>query len=220
MYKLIIIITLFLSRSPSYQLAAKKKFNDGKEAPLADPEPTSDISNQNVSAGCSTNITTNSSAVTTTTGANGRPILLNEFMKQPANRALQNVQGNDSASSSPLAQNAPIDLSNFTILPPSLQSLNGNPTKNRRTEKDRKIVLYILAPDDGHRPEKDVLHSVFTELRNNYASRGFELQLADVHDNGSDLNFLDGSQWANSGPLEARGGHQLAAICLAEISRK
>lgn len=197
-------------------MAAKKKFNDGKEAPLADPEPTSDISNQNVPAG------TNSTAVatTTTTGANGRPALSNEFARQPANRAIQNVQGIDSTASSPLAQNAPIDLSNFNLLPPSLQSLNGNPTKNRRTEKDRKIVLYILAPDDGHRPEKDVLHSVFTELRDNYSSRGFELQLADVHDNGSDQNFLDASQWASCGPLEARGGHQLAATCLAEISRK
>lgn len=202
---------MFLSRSPSYQLAAKKKFNDGKEAPLADPEPTSDISNQNVPAGCSTN---------STTITNGRPVLLNEFAKQPANRAIQNIQGGDSASSSPLAQNAPIDLSNFNLLPPSLQSLNGNPSKNRRNEKDRKIVLYILAPDDGHRPEKEVLNLVFTELRDNYSSRGFELQLADVHDNGSDQNFLDAVQWASCGPLEARGGHQLAATCLAEISRK
>lgn len=200
-------------------MAAKKKFNDGKEAPLADPEPTSDISNQNFPAG-STNTNTNSNAVTTTTSANGRPVLTNEFAKQAANRAIQNVQGGDSASSSPLAQNAPIDLSNINLLPPSLQSLNGNPTKNRRTEKDRKIVLYILAPDDGHRPEKDVLNAVFTELRDNYASRGFELQLADVHDNGSDTNFLDASQWASCGPLEARGGHQSAATCLAEISRK
>lgn len=199
-------------------MAAKKKFNDGKEAPLADPEPTSDISNQNVAASC-TNTNTNSSAFTTATGANGRPVLFNDFAKQAANRAIQNVQGGDSASNSPLTQNAPVDLSNLNLLPPNLQSLNGNPTKNRRTEKDRKIVLYILAPDNGHRPEKDVLQSVFTELRDNYASRGFELQLVDVHDNGSDANFLNASRWALSGPLEARGGHQLAATCLAEISR-
>lgn len=54
LYILIRAIIYFISsfRSPSYQLSSKvkkEKANDLKEAPLADPEPTSDISHQNTS---------------------------------------------------------------------------------------------------------------------------------------------------------------------------
>lgn len=104
------------------------------------------------------------------------------------------------------------------FLPQNLLPLNGNPSKNRRTEKDKKIVLYILAADDEHKLEKSILHSLHQELQTIYAYRGFEIQLSDMHD-ASDSNFLNATKWQN-GPNEAKGGHHLSASCLAEISSK
>lgn len=148
---------------------------------------------------------------------------MGDFSKPPASKAFQCLQS-DSAGNSPLTLSAPCDLPSVSapqqqLLPQNLQSLNGNPSKNRRTQKDRKIVLYILAADDGHQLEKSALQMVYKELKEAYACRGFELQLSDVHDR-SDSNFLDATGWINSGPLEAKGGHHLAATCLAEISSK
>lgn len=196
--------------SPSYQLATKNKnkLNDSKEAPLADPEPTSDISNQNATF-----------ALPSAKNGCTKPEPLGDFAKPPSFKALQNIQS-DSAVSSPLTLTAPCDLpgSPLLLLPPNLQSLNGNPSKNRRTEKDRKIVLYILAPDDGHKLEKSILHAVYDELKHKYACREFEVQLSDAHEQ-CDNSFLEAHCWMLGGPLEARGGHHLATTCLAEISR-
>lgn len=187
---------------------------------MADPEPTSDISNNPIAAGGG--------------GSNGgRPEPLGDLSKPPPNRLLQGVQI-DSASDSPQTLTPPCDLptvvgSPLQLLPPNLLPLNGNPTKNRRSERDRKIVLYILAPDNGHRAEKAVLQSVYDDLRQSYACRGFELQLADVHDRGgggegedaaANINYVDARQWVADGPLESRGGHHLATTCLSEISSK
>lgn len=44
------------------------------------------------------------------------------------------------------------------------------------------------------------------------------MQLCDAHER-SEGSCLDVESWINDGPLEARGGHQKAAPCLAEISR-
>lgn len=67
---------LFFS-SPSYQLV-KKKLDDSKEAPLADPEPTSDISNQNIPSTYNGNI--------------NRPEAIIEHSRLPSHKVLQSVQ--------------------------------------------------------------------------------------------------------------------------------
>lgn len=206
---------LFFS-SPSYTLAKSKKLNGSKEAPLADPEPTSDISNQ--LAHNQVPASNNGSA------PSNRPDPLGDLTKPLSSKALQSV-ASDSLSNSPLTLNAPCDLpgsvdikSRLQQLPQSLQPLHGAPSKNRRTERDRKVVLYILAADDGHRSEKAILRSAYNELATSFAARGYEVQLCDAHErnNGS---CLDVASWIIDGPLEARGGHQRAAPCLAEISR-
>lgn len=118
--------------------------------------------------------------------------------------------------------NAPCDLpfvapTNQQILPKNLSLIYGKPTQNRRTEKDRKIVLYILAADDSHKNEKLVLNSLYEELQVYCECRGFELQLCDAHAKCD--NFLDPTCWIDE-PLEARGGHHLAVECLSEILSK
>lgn len=130
----------------------------------------------------------------------------------------------DSTSSSPLALNAPCDIpasgpttstSNQQILPTNLTPIYGTPIQNRRTENERKIVLYVLAADDEHKDEKNVLSDMYEELREYSACRGFELQMIDAHEQSH--NFLDPMCWVDE-PLEARGGHHLAAQCLSEIA--
>lgn len=119
-----------------------------------------------------------------------------------------------------MAVDAPCTLStdestNQQALPTNLLPIFGKPALNRRTENDRKIVLYILAADELHSNEKNVLSSLYAELEQYSQSRGFELQLSDLHEKCDD--FLNPKCWVEE-PLEARGGHHLAAACLSEIS--
>jgi hypothetical protein len=70
----------------------------------------------------------------------------------------------------------------------------------------------------GYQIEKEILQQVYKRLFEKCASRGFEIYLSDLHvsDQGGSL---DVNNWLD-GPLEAQGGHGLAANCLAEISSK
>lgn len=68
-----------------------------------------------------------------------------------------------------------------------------------------------------HKTEKNALKGLYVELQRYCASRGFDLQLCDLHEETE--NFLDPACWANE-PVEARGGHHLATECLSEISSK
>ncbi|XP_049279219.1 uncharacterized protein LOC125761788 [Anopheles funestus] len=203
--------------SPSYQLAdkGKSKANDVKEAPLAAPEVTSDASgtgqisnSSNATNGC------NSSNVAGAGGADGARV-------QP--KALQNVQSmtlSDSTTNSPMTVSPPCDIPLVhQNLPQNLTPLYGKPTTNRRTDKYKKIVLYILAADDGFQTEKAMLREVFKTLNQKCQSRGFELHVADLHVLQPKGNSFDVNKWF-SGPLEAQGGHELAANCLAEIARQ
>lgn len=126
----------------------------------------------------------------------------------------------DSTAGSPLTTNAPCELpveSKCQNLPSNLASICGKPSlSSRRTENDCKIVLYALAANE-HQSEKTVVKGLFAELQRYCAARGFELQLCDLHEECED--FLDPSCWVNE-PLEARGGHHLAAECLSEISSR
>lgn len=56
---------------------------------------------------------------------------------------------------------------------------------------------------------------MYEELKEYSACRGFELQMIDAHEQSH--NFLDPMCWVDE-PLEARGGHHLAAQCLSEIA--
>lgn len=104
------------------------------------------------------------------------------------------------------------------MLPSTLTPLYGRPSSQlRRTEKDRKIVLYVIAADNGHETEKFALYQTYKPLREYCASRGFELQLVDTHKEADD--YLDPKCWAEQ-PLEARGGHHLDTVCVSEIASK
>uniref|UniRef100_A0A182UJA3 AAA domain-containing protein n=1 Tax=Anopheles melas TaxID=34690 RepID=A0A182UJA3_9DIPT len=203
--------------SPSYQLADKNKGkgNDVKEAPLAAPEVTSDASgtgqisnSSNVTNGCNSSTMAGGVSVD---GARAQP------------KALQNVQSmtlSDSTANSPMTVSPPCDIPPVhQNLPQNLTPLYGKPTTNRRTDKYKKIVLYILAADDGFQTEKAMLREVFKGLNQKCQSRGFELHVADLHVQQPKGNSFDVSKWFR-GPLEAQGGHELAANCLAEIARQ
>lgn len=196
-------------------MAKIKKVNGANEAPLADPEPTSDISNQ------AAHHAPTPASINGLSGPN-RPEPLGDFNKPPSSKALQSV-ASDSITNSPLTLNAPCNIltdsdSRLQQLPVNLQSLHGAPSKTRRTERDRKIVIYILAANDGHRSEKALLRHVYEELATLYAAKGYEVQLCDAHQScePSNINIVS---WKTDGPQEARGGHHKTAPCLAEISR-
>lgn len=107
-------------------------------------------------------------------------------------------------------------MSNQQTLPNTLIPIYGKPSQNRRTENDRKIVIYILAADDSHKDEKLILNHLYDDLQKYCTYRGFELQLCDVHEDNQ--NYLDPCCWKTE-PLEARYGHHIAVQCLSEISR-
>jgi hypothetical protein len=117
---------------------------------------------------------------------------------------------------------APIDISTLLNLPQNLTSLYGRPTISRRIEKDKKIVLYVLAADySSHQVEKGILQKLHTSLQENYRCKGFEIHISDLHvaESYSKTNTFDLNNWLD-GPLEAQCGHHLAANCLAEITSK
>lgn len=76
----------------------------------------------------------------------------------------------------------------------------------------------MAADATGHQTEKSVLYSLYEHFHDICGSRGFEIQISDVHNEKDDENFLNTSCWVDS-PLEAKGGHHVAAACLAEILR-
>lgn len=129
-----------------------------------------------------------------------------------------NLSG-DSVSPSPLCVSAPVDISTLLNLPQNLTSLYGRPTVSRRIEKDKKIVLYVLAADDSYQIEKSIVLKLQNFLQDKYSYEGFEIHIADLHmpENYSKSNRFDLENWLD-GPLEAQCGHHLAANCLAEIT--
>lgn len=121
---------------------------------------------------------------------------------------------------SPICASPPIDISTLLNLPQNLTSLYGRPSLSRRIEKDKKIVLYILAADDNYQTEKAILQKLQTNLQDKFNFKGFEIHVSDLHvtDNYSKTNRFDLEHW-HDGPLEAQCGHHMAANCLAEITR-
>jgi hypothetical protein len=130
-------------------------------------------------------------------------------------------QSGDSVSPSPLCISAPVDISSLLNLPQNLASLYGRPNVSRRIEKDKKIVLYVLAADDSFQTEKGILQRIQSSLLESYRCKGFEIHVSDIHvpESYSKSNTYDLNNWLE-GPLEAQCGHHLAANCLAEITSK
>ncbi|ETN61299.1 hypothetical protein AND_007044 [Anopheles darlingi] len=208
--------------SPSYQPADKDKHkgNDGKEAPLAAPEVISDASGTGQQPNNNSSNATNGGALA---GGGPGPGAGGPDGARAQARVLQNVQSmtlSDSTTNSPMAVSPPCDITQVhQLLPQNLAPLYGKPTTNRRTDKYKKIVLYILAADDGFQTEKAMLREVFKGLNQKCQSRGFELHVADLHVLQPKGAGFDVNRWYE-GPLEAQGGHDLAANCLAEIARQ
>lgn len=125
----------------------------------------------------------------------------------------------ESGTGSPSCASPPVDISTLLNLPQNLTSLYGRPAVNRRIEKDKKIVLYVLAADDSYQIEKTILSKLQSYLQDKYNSKGFEIHVSDLHvpENYSKSNRFDLENWLD-GPLEAQCGHHLAANCLAEIT--
>lgn len=130
-------------------------------------------------------------------------------------------QSGDSISASPMCISAPVDISTLLNLPQNLTSLYGRPTVSRRIEKDKKIVLYVLAADDSYQMEKSILQKLQINLQEYYRCKGFEIHISDIHvsESYSKTNTFDLNNWLDQ-PLEAQCGHHLAANCLAEITSK
>uniref|UniRef100_A0A6B2E7D3 Putative angio-associated migratory cell protein n=1 Tax=Phlebotomus kandelakii TaxID=1109342 RepID=A0A6B2E7D3_9DIPT len=193
--------------SPSYQLNDKrkkqKKNGQKKEAPLADPEPISDISVNAQNIVGSPN--------------NGQDT--KALQKQLTSDGLAT---DEPMSASPHTLTAPCPLPTVTkTLPTNLQPLHGKISTTRRTEKDKKIILYVLAPDQGADYNLCPLHKIYDLLRQKCESRGFELQISNLHNTSQypESTFFTDA-FFEEGPLEARCGHALAANCLAEIARQ
>uniref|UniRef100_T1GM97 Uncharacterized protein n=1 Tax=Megaselia scalaris TaxID=36166 RepID=T1GM97_MEGSC len=183
--------------SPSYQLSSKRNSKANKDqindklAPLADTELSADLINQSK----------NGTAGKTSISKSNIP---------------------DSVTSTPQAMTAPEELTSKTSLPHNLIPLQGRPRSSRRTEKDKKIILYILSSGYEHNIEKAVLSDLYEILKERCDVRGFELIYSDNHsqfETAEDKHqILDILQWKTY-PLEAQGGHDEAANCLADVVR-
>lgn len=126
----------------------------------------------------------------------------------------------------------------------NLSMLQGKPPPGRKIERDKKIVIYILADNSTeYKKHKRVIYSLYKHFKSKCQSKGFDFIIADVHDsetltkeagattmttsleqqaNGNakkDFSRLqEVKRWTQT-PLEAQGGHEEAANCLCEITR-
>lgn len=120
-------------------------------------------------------------------------------------------------SSSPLASTPPCDLPTSPEvrikIPINLAPLYGRATANRRLEK---IVIIILSSEHLRSADITTLKSVYSNLRQKCDAHGYELLISNLH--LSEVEETNVKSWLG-GPLEAQGGHELAANILAEISR-
>lgn len=127
-------------------------------------------------------------------------------------------QSGDSIGDSPSVVSPPVDITTILNLPQNLTSFYGRPIINRRMEKNKKVVLYMLSADDSYQKEKSIIFNLQNYLKDKYCSRGFEIHITDLHipENYSKSNKFDLENWLE-GPLEGQAGHHLAANCTAEI---
>lgn len=211
----------FLHRfsSPTYQLSTKSKNSKNKyslkEAPLVDPEPTSDLSNfhvPNIIATNNGNITASEKEpLPAEPPLDTGKLLEPQFNTKKSNNNNQNCWSTGTLP----ADGAAVDPLESLNIPSNLLTILGKPLSAQQAAYDRRIVLYVLSADDEPSSEKEVLAQLYEEFKEYCACRGFELQLCDLH--GAGENFLDPQNWT-SAPVDARAGHHLEAECLSAIT--
>ncbi|XP_033167496.1 uncharacterized protein LOC117145803 [Drosophila mauritiana] len=204
--------------SPPYQeadqkdtlISADSSAGDGKRAPLAAVEALPEVTPLPESNGNQAQVQKQPS-----TGPGGKP----------------GGAEKDSNSTTPQGAQAPSDVANANPGAGNLSVLQGKPPPGRKIERDKKIVVYILADNSTeYKKHKRVVHSLYKHFKSKCQSRGFDFIIADVHDsepetepgNGNarkDFSRLqEAKRWTQT-PLEAQGGHEEAANCLCEITR-
>ncbi|EDV32030.1 uncharacterized protein Dana_GF14243 [Drosophila ananassae] len=137
----------------------------------------------------------------------------------------------DSSTTTPQGAQAPSDVVNANPGSGNLSVLQGKPPPSRKIERDKKIVVYILADNSTeYKKHKRVVHSLYKHFKSKCQSRGFDFIISDVHDSEPDTELGNGNgrkdfsrlqevkRWTQT-PLEAQGGHEEAANCLCEITR-
>lgn len=186
----------FIRRSPSYQLNEKNKKNKNLKAaaPLADPEPISDVSAQNTLIGSPTGFDQDKKD--------------DRFSQDILKSGGQDYPRANSVTTThvPIAKQYP------SHLVPLLGKLDAS----RPVAKDQKIVLYILSADSIPKINDKIKH-IYSNLRNYCSSRDFELVLSNLHSSSADSSLYEEFRWTD-GPLEAQSGHSLAANCTSEIT--
>uniref|UniRef100_A0A1B0BJ75 AAA+ ATPase domain-containing protein n=1 Tax=Glossina palpalis gambiensis TaxID=67801 RepID=A0A1B0BJ75_9MUSC len=141
--------------------------------------------------------------------------------------AIQSDQSNSVATSTTTTTAAQIatelsDLKSMSNI--SLAILRGKFLGNRKTERHKKIVVYILTDNSQeHKKHKRIIHGLQKQFTRQCQSRDFEFVISDIHDMEisvkADYSRLSAiNHWSQS-PLEAQGGHEEAANALSELSR-
>uniref|UniRef100_A0A1A9WXH2 WD_REPEATS_REGION domain-containing protein n=1 Tax=Glossina brevipalpis TaxID=37001 RepID=A0A1A9WXH2_9MUSC len=106
----------------------------------------------------------------------------------------------------------------------SLAILRGKCLANRKTERHKKIVVYILTDNSQeHKKHKRIIHGLQKQFTRKCQSNGFEFVISDIHDMEisakADYSSLSPTHRWSESPLEAQGGHEEAANALSELSR-
>ncbi|KAH8263526.1 hypothetical protein KR044_010218 [Drosophila immigrans] len=174
---------------------------------------------------------------------NGNPQKQQQHQQQPQQQSTQpKSSATDKDASTPQAAQAPSDVAIASPGMGNLSMLQGKPPPGgRKIERDKKIVIYILADNSTeYKKHKRVIYSLYKHFKSKCQSKGFDFIIADVHDsdtcpkdtttgsshhdqgNGNpkkDFSRLqEVKRWTQT-PLEAQGGHEEAANCLCEITR-
>ncbi|XP_023296388.2 uncharacterized protein LOC111679120 [Lucilia cuprina] len=184
--------------------------SDQRKAPLADPENVPDITN-------------NESAVI---------VKGNDLIDSRNGEKLSSANKKESSESATVTapntepNTAQADVSDSKNTSTTyLSILQGKPLPGRKIERNKKIVIYILADNSPeYKKHKRVVYSLHKQLAKKCQSKGFEMFISDVHnvDAGNRVSnysrLMEASRWTHS-PLEAQGGHEEAANCLSEITR-
>ncbi|KAM7353853.1 uncharacterized protein ACRADG_005773 isoform 2-T5 [Cochliomyia hominivorax] len=176
---------------------------DQRKAPLADPENVPDINNE--------------SAVS----RKGNDLSNSQNSEIPALTKKKELSATNAVVNS--TQTDVSDSKNTSTT--YLSIIQGKPVQGRKIERNKKIVIYILADNSiEYKKHKRVVYSLYKQLAKKCQSKGFEMFISDVHNTeaGNRVNnftrLMEASRWTHS-PLEAQGGHEEAANCLSEITR-
>ncbi|TDG44206.1 hypothetical protein AWZ03_009380 [Drosophila navojoa] len=218
--------------SPPYEEADKNEAqpsNDAKDynekrAPLADVEALPET--------------------TQTNDSNGNQQQQQQQQQQTSLPKSNATEKESNSNSTTQGAQAPGDASSGSPGMGNLSMLQGKPPPGRKIERDKKIVIYILADNSTeYKKHKRVIYSLYKHFKSKCQSKGFDFIIADVHDsealskeagatamttsleqqaNGNvkkDFSRLqEVKRWTQT-PLEAQGGHEEAANCLCEITR-